>query len=72
MERLAVTGAVVPELATDGEIEHPGALPMLVLTTLHCSATVPVKPAVGVIVMVELPVDPASTVTGVPVIVKTP
>jgi len=72
MERLAFTGAVVPELATDGVIEHPGSVPVPVSTTLHCSATVPVKAALGVIVMVELPVDPASTVTGVPVIVKAP
>jgi hypothetical protein len=65
-------GVVVPELATDGAIEHEGSLPRPVLTSAHCSATVPVKAALGVIVMVELPVDPASTVTGVLVIVKTP
>jgi hypothetical protein len=42
------------------------------LVTAHCRVTVPVKLAVGVIVIVELPVDPASTLTAVPVIVKTP
>jgi len=72
MERLAVTGAVVPELATDEVIEHPGSVPVPVSTTLHCSATVPVKAALGVIVMVEVPVDPAATLTAVPVNVKTP
>jgi hypothetical protein len=69
--RLTVTGVVVPEIATDGEIEQ-GELADPRELKSHCRATVPVKLALGVIVMVELPVDPASTVTGVLVIVKTP
>jgi hypothetical protein len=65
---------VVPDIATGWGTEHVGENipPDGLLVTAHCRATVPVKLAVGVIVIVELPVDPASTLTAVPVIVKTP
>ena len=70
MASKAVTGVVVPEGSPQmGELSTQGASPLPGSTAAHCSATVPAKPAVGIIVMVELPVDPASTVAGVPVIV---
>ena len=65
---------VVPDIATGWGTLQVGAkiAPDGMVVKAHCRATFPVKLAVGVIVMVALPVDPASTVTGVPVMVKTP
>ena len=69
---VAVTG-VVPEIAGGAVTEHVGASvpPVGPLETAQLSATPPVKPPLGVIVMVEVPLGPGDAmVTAVLLSVK--
>jgi hypothetical protein len=72
MVSVAVTAAV-PEMAAGAVTEHVGgsSAPTGLEVTAHVIATVPVKPPLGVIVMVELAVAPGDAmVIGGPLSVK--
>jgi hypothetical protein len=72
--RVAVAAAA-PEIAGGCETEHVGVstAPAGLAVTAHARATVPVKPPLGVTVMVEVALDPGEAIlTGVPLSVKAP
>jgi hypothetical protein len=72
MVSFAVTGAA-PEMAAGAATEQVGASTESegLAVTAHVSATLPQKPPVGVIVMVEVPLEPSDAMLmGVPLSVK--